>query len=98
MSIEELRQKDKNFDESMFLTKVANIFVKLLTSIMRQDMKDVAHFLDPSVRSLAEDKIIKMKSQNKRQMYDELNVKDSKIISIEEGADTYQIKVVLQSR
>ena len=30
MSIEELRQTDKNFDESMFLTKVANIFVKLL--------------------------------------------------------------------
>ena len=49
MSIEELRQKDKNFDESMFLTKVANIFVKLLTSVMRQDTKDVAHFLAPSV-------------------------------------------------
>ena len=98
MSIEELRQKDKNFDESMFLTKVANIFVKLLTSVMRQDTKDVAHFLAPSVRSLEEEKITSMKSQNKRQMYDELNVKDSKIISIEEMEDTYQIKVLLQSR
>ena len=98
MSIDELREKDKNFDESMFLTKVANIFVKLLTCIMRQDAKDVAHFLTPSLRKDVEEKILEYKRQNRRQMYDELNVKDSKIISVEEKEDIYEIKVLLQSR
>lgn len=71
----------KEFNEAMFKTKVDNIFVKLYTSIMKGDLSDVAHFIGDNLQNELENKINNMNSQNKRQMYDEINVKDTKIIS-----------------
>ena len=86
------------FNEAMFKTKVDNIFVKLYTSIMKQDLSDVEHFIGDSLQKEIEDKINTLKSQNKRQMYDELNAKDTRIISRNIENDKEVIIVELISR
>ena len=63
-----------NFNESMFKTKVDNIFVKLYTCIMKGDLTDVEHFIGDNLLMEFNEKISNLNSQNKRQMYDEINV------------------------
>lgn len=84
------------FNEAMFKTKVDNIFVKLYTSIMKQDLSDVSHFIGDSLEKELEDKINILKSQNKRQMYDELNAKDTRIISrnIENNKEIIEVELI----
>ncbi len=88
----------KEFNEAMFKTKIDNIFVKLYTSIMREDLSDVAHFISNEVQSELEEKINNLKSQNKRQMYDELNVKNTNIISRSIQNDKEVVEVEIISR
>ena len=71
----------EEFNESMFKTKVDNIFVKLYTCIMKEDLSDVAHFISDELLSKLDTKIENLKSQNKRQIYDEINVKNTNIIN-----------------
>lgn len=88
----------RDLNEAMFKTKVDNIFVKLYTSIMKGDLSDVAHFIGDSLQNELEDKITNLNSQNKRQMYDEINVKDTKIISRSVELDKDVVIVELISR
>ena len=69
----------EEFNESMFKTKIDNIFVKVYTSIMKMDLSDVGHFIGDTLQSELQSKIDSLKSSNKRQMYDEINVKNTSI-------------------
>lgn len=86
------------FNEAMFKTKVDNIFVKLFTSIMKGDLSDVDHFISDEVKNKYMTYINELKSRNERQMYDELNVKDTKILSGKELEDKEVIEVEIISR
>ena len=86
------------FNEAMFKTKVDNIFVKLFTSIMKGDLSDVDHFISNEVKNKYMTYINELKSRNERQMYDELNVKDTKILSRKELEDKEVIEVEIISR
>lgn len=86
------------FNEAMFKTKVDNIFVKLFTSIMKGDLSDVDHFISDEVKNKYMTYINELKSRNERQMYDELNVKDTKILSRKELDDKEVIEVEIISR
>lgn len=86
------------FNEAMFKTKVDNIFVKLFTSIMKGDLSDVDHFISDEVKNKYMTYINELKSKNERQMYDELNVKDTKILSRKELEDKEVIEVEIISR
>lgn len=88
----------KEYNEAMFKTKVDNIFVKLYTSIMKGDLSDVSHFIGDNLQNQLEDKISNLSSQNKRQMYDEINVKDTKIISRSVESDKEVVIVEIISR
>lgn len=98
MSIEEFIKIDNGFNESMFLTKVNNIFVQLFTSIMLDEIDNAKHFISDEVYDWAINKLNSVKTNNWRQMYDELNVKETEIRSIEVNESVYTIKVYLQSR
>jgi hypothetical protein len=98
MTIQEFVNIDKKIDEGMFMTKVHNIFIQLLSSNMLDELEDVKHFLGEDVYNYANDIIKKNKEDNTRQMYDELNVKSSYIESVEVKENVYTIKVYLQSR
>lgn len=98
MTKEELIKKDKNFSESGFLAKVDNTYIMILTSIMTENLKMVEHKVGTKLYQQLIDKLNYLKQNNEIQMYDELNVKDSYILSIEETLDDYEIKVQLISR
>ena len=71
----------EDFNEAMFKTKVDNIFVKLYTCIMKGDLTDVRHFISEELYNNYINKINELISHNKRQMYDEINVKNTMIIN-----------------
>ena len=98
MSIEEYKQIDPSFELSMFMTKVNNIFIKLFTSIMMDKLDDVKHFISQDTLQYASNILNNAKNSGNRQMFDELNVKDSNIIDIQVNDNVHTIKVYLQSR
>ena len=86
----------EEFNEAMFKTKVDNIFVKLYTCIMKQDLSDVTHFISDNIQSNLESQINNLKNKNQRQIYDELNVKDTKILSrnIENDKEIVDVEII----
>jgi predicted lipid-binding transport protein (Tim44 family) len=98
MTLTEYKSMDPTFNESMFITKVNNIFVKLFTSIMMDKLNEVDHFVGDEVLLYAQGILNNAKNKGCRQMFDELNVKDSQIVNVEVKQDVYEIKVFLQSR
>ena len=98
MTVEELVTKDKSFSESGFLAKVDNTYIMILTSIMTENLKRVDHKVGDELYQELTNKLQTLQIKNEIQMYDELNVKDSYIIGIEETENYYEIKVQLISR
>lgn len=98
ISINELIEMDKTFSESAFIAKVDNIFIMFLTAIMTDNLKRVKHKLSDELYSKYELLLNDLNSKNQRQMYDELNVKTSKIHSINILDDKYIINVLLTAR
>lgn len=98
MNIEEYKLIDNEFNESMFLSKVNNIAVKFYTAIMLNNMDEIKHFLSDEVIEYGYNIINKASNVGGRQMYDEINVKNSRIDSIEVNDDVYTMKVYLQLR
>ena len=88
----------QEFNEAVFKTKVDNIFVKLFTAIMLGDLKEVDHFISDEVYNKYNDYIKELDSKNQRQMYDELNVKDTIILNREVLEDKEIVEVLLISR
>ena len=88
----------EEFNEAMFKTKVDNIFVKLYTAVMKGNLDDVKHFLSQDVYEKFNNYIKELTSNGKRQMYDELNVKNTRIISRTKTDDKEIVKVELISR
>ena len=84
------------FNEAMFKTKVDNIFVKLYTSIMKQDLSDVLHFIGDSLQNKIEEEINNLKNKNQRQIYDEINVKNTYIINrdINENKEIVTVEII----
>ena len=85
-------------NEAMFKTKVYNIFVKVYTSIMTQDLSDVAHFIGDNLQNKLQIQIDNLKKRNQRQIYDELNVKNTYILNRIIQNDKEVVVVVLISR
>lgn len=88
----------EDFNEAMFKTKVDNIFVKLYTCIMKGDLTDVRHFISEELYNNYINKINELISHNKRQMYDEINVKNTIIINRKILEDKEIIDVEIVSR
>jgi len=85
-----------DFNEAMFKTKVDNIFVKIHTAIMKEDLNDVRHFINNNIYDDLQQKIDILKKQNKRQMYDEINVKNTNIINrrIENDKEIIDLEII----
>lgn len=96
--INELIKYDSNFNEGSFKSYIANVFVKLFTAVMLDELDTVKHFLSDDVYSQYKSKIDDLNSRGVRQMYDELNVKDSNIIDVAITGDEFVVTVILTSR
>ncbi len=98
ITVDEFLKYDESFNESMFITKVNNMFVKFFTDIMMDRLPEVKHFVSDEVYKYGESIINNVKKDGNRQMYDELNVKSTAIKRIEVTNDSFVIHVYLQSR
>jgi len=89
---------DRNFTESTFKSKIDNMFVMLHTAVMLEDLPRVDHFIGDEVYSKYEAMIKALQNSNLRQMYDELNVKSTTILSSELIDNRLVMKVLIVSR
>lgn len=98
MTVNELESIDSSFNESMFITRVNNIFIKLFTGIMFQNLDDIRHNISDNVYNYALKIINENKDKNLRRMYDELNIKSTDIDYINVYDDYYEIDVIITTR
>ena len=78
---------DKTFSESTFKSKIDNMFVMLHTAVMLEDLPRADHYIGDNVYKKYDAKIRELKNSNLRQMYEELNVKSTTILSSEINED-----------
>ena len=97
-SIEELTKLDESFTEIGFKAKVDNTYIMLLSAIMERNIKKVQHKISEQLFEKYNNIAENLKSNHEIQMYDELNVKDTYIESVEITDVSYIIKVRLVSR
>lgn len=88
----------KDFNSAMFLSKIDNVFVKIFTAVMLDELEDVKHFMSDDVYNIFKNRNIQLNNKGQRQMYDEINVKSSSINSIKEDNNYYIIEVKLDAR
>ena len=98
MELKELIKEDSTFSESSFLAKVDNTYIMLLSAIMTDNLPKVKHKLSANLYEKYNDFLKELNSNNQQQLYDELNVKSSEIISIVKTSEKYIIEVKLISR
>lgn len=96
--LDELIKYDTNFNEGSFKSYVANVFVKLFTSVMLDELDNVKHFLSEDVYNQYKSKIDDLNNKGLRQIYDELNVKDSSIIKVSITDTDFIVTVIVTSR
>lgn len=96
--VEQILTYDSSFNEAMFKSYVDNVFVKIYTAVMMDELETVKHFMTQDVYQSFLEKINQLNKQNLRQMYDELNVKSTNIINFQASEDLLVIEVKLISR
>jgi len=98
MTLNDFLELDKNFNEASFLTKVDNVFIKLFTAIMLNNLEEVRHFISDDIYNYYKNINMNFIEKNQRQMYEELNVKSSRINFIDKDDSKYIIYVDLDAR
>ena len=93
MTLQEFRERDNNFDETSFITKVNNIVVKFFNSITLNEVKKIDHFVSDKVFEIGNKLATDAETSGNIHMFDEFNIARSSISSIEESNDAYVIYV-----
>ena len=93
-----LIKEDKEFSEAKFKAKVDNVYIKLYTGVMKQNIENIRHFLSDEVYEKYSNIIKQLQAKNQIQVYDELNVSDTTITGIEEFDDRFEINVKLLTK
>jgi len=96
--MEELINVDKSFNEAIFLSRVDHIFIMLLDAIMQRDISSVKHYLSDEIYNKYNSIVSDYKSKNITRLFDEMNVKTSRITNINITDDYIDIDVSLTSR
>lgn len=96
--INEIIKYDKDFTVDKFKTYIDNVFVQITSSVMTKTLDNVKHFMSDNVYKMYFNKINELNEKNFTQIYDELNVKETNIISTKVENETMIIEVELISR
>lgn len=94
----EILKYDEDFSESKFITYVNNVFIQIYTALMTKEIENIKHFVTENVYQILEDKVAELKSQGLIQMYDELNVASTDILSYQIENNQMMIQVRILSR
>lgn len=92
MTLEELREKDQDFNASLFISKVNNMLKKIYNAITLNELDTVKHFLSESAFQKIQKKNDDVVQKGNHLIYEEVNV-SSGIRNIDEDEDYYRIEV-----
>ena len=96
--VEDIEKIDSTFNKELFISKVNNIFISMLMAIVTLDIDNVYSSLSEEMRNKIMQRIETLKNNNEYQLYDELNVKDTRIVGTKITDDMFYIYVHLTSR
>ena len=96
--ISKIISEDNSFNEATFKSYVDNMYVKIYSAIMYDELDTVKHFMTEELYQNYKQQIEHLNSKNLRQMYDELNVKSTSIIDFKSTDTDLIITVHLTSR
>lgn len=96
--IEEISKYDSNFNESEFIGKVDRIFIMFLDSIMQRDVSVVDHYANDQICSYISKLIDEYSQKHIIRLFDEANIKSTKIIDFKMLDNKFIINVELISR
>ena len=96
--IEEIKKYDTSFNEATFISKVDRILMMTLDAIMQKDIKIVDHYASDNVCNSLNALITEYKNKNIIRLFDESNVKSTKITGYDIKDDNIYIYVDLVSR
>lgn len=96
--IEEILKYDKNFDESVFLTRVDHIYIMVLSAIMENDINSVRHYLSDEISSKFDNLVETYKSQGYIRLFDEMNIKSSQITDVSIDEEKINITCTITTR
>ena len=92
MTLEELREKDQDFNASLFIGKVNNMLKKIYNAITLNELDTVKHFLSESAFQKIQEKNDEVIQKGNHLNYEEVNV-NSVIRNVDDGDDYYRIEV-----
>lgn len=93
-----LIEQDEDFSVSKFKSKVENTFVQIKLSSITGKTEKIKHFVSDEVYNQIRSFVEYNESKNQIQMYEELNVANIDIVSIDEFENKFVLKVRLHSK
>ena len=87
-----------DFDQNEFNSKVINMVVQFFTCIMKNNLDDVKHFIKEQPLEYGNSIINEMSKLNRRKMYDELNIRNLKILNTTQDDNNYIYDVSIEAR
>ena len=97
-SLENLIKQDPDFAEEKIKSKVSNMFVQILLSMVTGKIQKIDHFVSDNVYKRIENKVNDDIANNRIQLYDELNVANVEIKNVEENQDCFKLYVTVYSK
>ena len=97
MNIDELTKNDASFSISGFLATADNTYMMLQTAIMLGNLSRIKNKLSDNLIQKYQSIIDDFNNNGLRQMYDDLAVKKTEILSVNKDDNKYYIKVLIKS-
>ncbi len=94
----EILKYDSEFTESKFITYVNNVFIQVHLAIVTKELENIKHFVSDNLYNKLIQKVNILNEQNLTQMYDEINVAQTDILSYQIDNDIMIIEVNIVSR
>ena len=97
MSVEDLMKNDTSFSLNNFIISANNIYMMLQSAVMVGNLSRVQNKISDKVLHKYQHIIDDFNNNNLRQMYEDLNVKKTELLSVNQKDNNYYIQVLITS-
>jgi len=97
MSVEDLMKNDTSFSLNNFIISANNIYMMLQSAVMVGNLSRVKNKISDKVLHKYQHIIDDFNNNNLRQMYEDLNVKKTELLSVNQKDNNYYIQVLITS-
>ena len=97
MRVEDLMKNDSSFSVNNFIVSANNVYVMLQSAVMSGNLSRVKSKISDKVLQKYQHIIDEFNTNDLRQMYEDLNVKKTELLSVNEKDNNYYIQVLITS-